>query len=113
MNDCHPEIFGDHVRDLSSAKESVVFLSLLLLQVDLFEVRNLSSDLRIERSEVRINSSKHDVLRSSTEVALSTSLIQRNASDWVIGTRTHFCLEARFPTLECRRRRECSSVARP
>ena len=71
-----------------SAKESVIFLSLLLCQIDLFlEVRiwddllQGGSDLRIKRLEVREQISKIDRLRSSTEVAISTSVIQRIDSE--------------------------------
>ena len=79
----------DHKRDLSSAKESVTIFGLSAPPSDLsLEVRILNNFLRcgsprIKRLEVREWSSKidRDVLGSSTEVAVSTSLFQRIASD--------------------------------
>ena len=60
MSARQPEVFADQIRDVSATEESVLLLSLLLFQVDLFlEVRVMDNFLqRIERLEVRINSSK-------------------------------------------------------
>ena len=80
----------DHKRDLSSAKESVTIFGLSAPPSDLsLEVRILNSFLqrcgnpRIKGLEVREWSSKIDraVLGLSTEAAVSTSLIQRIASE--------------------------------
>ena len=38
MSACHPEVVIDHKGDLSSAKASVIQLSLLLCQIDSFLV---------------------------------------------------------------------------
>ena len=54
----HPEVFVDHVRDLSASEESVFLWSLLLHQVDLLlEVRVLDNVLRRWR-DPRINDLK-------------------------------------------------------
>ena len=89
MSACHREVFIDHAGDLSSAKESVISLSLLLCQIDsLLELR-IWVDLLQRGSDLR-NTSKFgnrchridcDVLRSSTDSTISTSLIQCIASE--------------------------------
>ena len=50
MSACHPEVFIDHDSNLSSAKESVIQLSILLCQIDSFlEVRILDDLLQIQQ----------------------------------------------------------------
>ena len=90
MSARNPEVVVDHASDLSSAKESILFLSFLFLQTDLFLELGILDDLVQSRGNLRVQHFKVwesslpidcDDLRSSTDSTISTSLIHNVASE--------------------------------
>ena len=117
MSACHLEVFVDQKRGLSSAKESVLLLSIVLRTLDfLSECRILDdllqsgSDLRVKYVEVREYATKKGPRRlkivnwsGHLEVSNPNALLGRD--NWNQHT---LLLEAWIPILEWRRCREFS-----
>ena len=88
MGSSDPELFVDQVSNLSSAKETVLFLGLLFLQTDSSEVRIMvilfSAEAilasRTSKFGIWIPLIEDEDIKSSTESTISTSVIQCIAS---------------------------------
>ena len=124
MSASNSEMLVDHVSSLSSAKEPVLFLGFLLLEADPCVWAFCSSRLTLvlkngfkmilSRADAIFASSiakfgnlyprmDCDVIRSSTGLAISTSLIHNSVSAGKTWTGTYFGLEIRLPTLKMKK----------
>ena len=87
MSASHLKVVVDHEGELSSSKKPILFLSFLFLQTDLLVEVGILDDLVQSRSNSRVQKFKslHAIDRedfgSSTESAISTSLIHNVASE--------------------------------
>ena len=82
VGSCDPEELVDQVSDLSSTKETVLFLGFLFLQTDLsfeFSIEAIFAS-STSKSGIRIPFTEHEDFISPTDSTISTSLIHSMAS---------------------------------